>query len=117
MLGRAEAQLFEFMLIAEVMKESEKPLRALEPAHPGQRSYMAACVALGPRGMLYSGNQELRDQGSALWSQIKNLPLEQALERCTDTPIGNMIYQLFPHWDYARRIRRQLVMQLRGLAK
>src|SRR6476646_9528369 len=62
MLGRAEAQLFEFMLIAEVMMESEKPLRALEPAHPGQRSYMAACVALGPRGILYSGNQELRDR-------------------------------------------------------
>ena len=53
-------QLLEVIFSTEVMKENKKPLRALESAHPGHRSQMAACVALSSRGMLLSGNQELR---------------------------------------------------------
>lgn len=57
----------------------------------------------------------LKARVEQLWNQRKNMPLEQAVEGLDEGPAGNLVYELLLHWDYATRVRRQLLVQLRSL--
>lgn len=59
----------------------------------------------------------LRDECAALWKPRRSLPLERAVDGLGETPAGNLVYDLLLHWSYAQNVRKQLVAQLRGLAR
>lgn len=59
----------------------------------------------------------LRDECLQLWAPRRTLPLERAVDGLPETAAGNLVYDLALHWDYATRVRKQLLAQMRGLAK
>lgn len=59
----------------------------------------------------------LRDQCKALWGPRREFPLERAVDGLGKDAAGNLVYELLLHWDHAVRVRRQLLAQLRSLAR
>ena len=56
---------------------------------------------------------DLRDGVAALWKQRATLPLSRALQGLPDTPEGSVTAQLLSQWDYAKRVRANLVQQMK----
>lgn len=59
----------------------------------------------------------LRDACAALWRPRRASPLERAVDGLPDEPAGNLVYDLLVHWDFATGVRKQLLAQLRSLAR
>jgi hypothetical protein len=51
----------------------------------------------------------------ALWNARKGLPIVRAVDGLPDSGPGNAVYRLLVHWDYARRVRSQMIQQLRAV--
>lgn len=77
------------------------------------------CITCGRAEMhrLPYPHAALRDACKALWAPRRDLPLVRAVEGLGEDAAGNLVYELLLHWDYASRMRRQLLAQLRGLAR
>ena len=74
------------------------------------------CGAGGLRRVPYP-YAALRDTCRALWAPRRELPLERAVDGLGEDAAGNLVYELLLHWDHAVRVRKQLLAQLRGLAR
>jgi hypothetical protein len=59
----------------------------------------------------------LRDECIALWKPRRALPLERTVDGLPESAAGNLVYDVALHWDHAQRVRKQLLAQMRGLAK
>lgn len=57
--------------------------------------------------------EEARKATEALWNARKSLPIVRAVDGLPDSGPGNAVYRLLVHWDYARRVRSQMIQQLR----
>jgi hypothetical protein len=49
----------------------------------------------------------------ALWNARRGMPILRAVDGLPDSGPGNAVYRLLVHWDYARRVRSQMIQQLR----
>lgn len=54
-----------------------------------------------------------KKESEALWSARNRMPILQAVDGLPDSGPGNAVYRLLVHWDYARRVRSQMIQQLR----
>jgi hypothetical protein len=79
-------------------------------------THCVTCGATSLRRVPYA-YAALRDECLRLWQPRRTMPLERAVEGLPDSPAGNLVYTLAVHWDYATRIRKQLLGQMRGLAR
>lgn len=79
-----------------------------------QKCVTCGAAALSPVPYPYA---ELRDACAAFFVPRRELSLDRAVDGLPETPAGNLVFDLLPHWDHARRVRQQLLTQMRGLAK
>jgi hypothetical protein len=73
------------------------------------------CVACGSANLtkLPYAFAESRDAARKLWDERKSAPIEKAVAGLPNTGVGNAVYTLLVNWDYARRVRAQMLQQLR----
>lgn len=79
----------------------------------------AKCVSCGAASLrkVPFDYAALRDQCAALWAPRQSLVIEQAVVGLPDGAPGSLVEVLLLHWDYARKVRQQLLAQLRVVAK
>jgi hypothetical protein len=73
------------------------------------------CVSCGHRKLekLPGEFEEAKKTSESLWKARKAMPIVRAVDGLPDNGPGNAVYRLLVHWDYARRVRSQMVQQLR----
>jgi hypothetical protein len=60
---------------------------------------------------------KLRDACAAQWKARSGKEIAEAVDGLPEDAAGNLVYNLLLQWDYARHCRRQLLHQLRDIAR
>jgi hypothetical protein len=99
------------------LEQRQLRCRACEAIHRDdndQRCVTCASTQLEPVPYEFA---ELRDQVKSLWMKLKKLPLETAVDHTPNNAVGNAVYRLLIHWDYALQTRTHMAQQLRMLGE
>lgn len=59
----------------------------------------------------------LRDECAGLFTPRRTFALEHFVDGLPESPAGNLVYELGVQWSHALHVRKQLLAQLRALAK